>query len=455
MALFTDHSALQWFLTLDNPSGRLARWSIRLSMFNFVIKHKKGKENVIPDALSRAFPISVINYNPTSSNDVWYNTVRTKCINNPNSCPDYIIKNNKLYRYCRKNTLVSSEYDWKEVIPSEITKDIIFENHSIPTSAHFGTFKTYLKLKQRYFWKGMYRDVAAFVTNCETCVAYKHQTQATIGLMGKPKACARPFQTISIDLVGPLPMTRKLNRYIFVVTCCFSKYCLLFPIKKPTTAIIKHILENLVFMTHGVPETVILDNGPQFISHELLEMFKNYNIPKIHHTSVYTPQVNTVERYNKTIITAIASFVNEDHRTWDLNLYKIQFAINSSVNEVTMFTPAFLVFGRELVSCGSIYDTDISDEIIFAPRDVYADNIGLISPIFSMVQNKLWLAHQRNTLTYNKKRQHIEFNNGDTVWKRNYTKSAAGRYYSAKLAPKFIKCLVSNKISSLIYELSD
>lgn len=454
--IYTDHSALQWFLNLDNPSGRLARWSIRLSMFNFDIKHKKGKDNVIPDALSRIVPVSLINYNPSTSNDAWYNAIRVKCLNNPNSCPEYNIKNNKLYRYCRTNTLISSEYDWKEVIPSEIVRDIIAENHLPATSAHFGTFKTYSNLKRRYFWKGMYRDVANFISNCETCIAYKHQTQATLGLMGKAKVCARPFQTISIDLIGPLPMSRKLNRYIFVVTCCFSKYCLLFPIKKATTTILKHILENLVFMTHGIPETIIMDNGPQFISNELLEMLKSYNIPQIHHTSVHTPQVNTVERYNKTIITAVASYVNEDHRTWDLNLNKIQFAINSSVNEVTKFTPAFLVFGRELVSCGSIYNnTDTTDEIIFAPRDVFADNIGLLSPFFSKVQNKLWLSHQRNSLTYDKKRQHVEFNIGDTVWKRNYTQSAAGNYYSAKLAPKFVKCLVSGKISPLVYELSD
>lgn len=75
-------------------------------------------------------------------------------------------------------------------------------------------------------------------------------------------------------------------------------------------------------MTYGIPETIILDNGPQMISSELIDLFNLYNIPKIHYTPRYCPQVNTVERYNKTIITAIAPFVDNDHRTWDLN-YKI------------------------------------------------------------------------------------------------------------------------------------
>lgn len=454
--IYTDHSALQWFLNLDNPSGRLARWSIRLSAFNFEIKHKRGKDHLIPDALSRSVPISLINFDSSQTQDVWYKSIFDKCSENPTLTPNYIIRNNKLFRYTRTNSLLHGEYDWREVIPIEYRTPIITENHSNLTSAHFGIFKTYNRLKMKYFWPGMYRDVSNFVSKCETCLAYKHQNQLTIGLMGKPKYCSRPFQCISIDLIGPLPTSRKLNKYIFVITCCFSKYCLIYPVRRATSAIIKHILENLVFMTYGIPETVILDNGPQFTSQEITDLFRTYNIPKIHYTPKYCPQVNTVERYNKTIMTAIASFVGDDHRNWDLNIHKVQFAINSSVNESTRYTPAFLVFGREPVTCGSIYkNNDSSDDLIFAPRDQYADNLGFLSPIFSEVQTRLWKAHQSYASNYNKHHQNLEFQQGDYVWKHNYVLSSAPKHFSAKLAPKFIKCIVTQKISPLIYELID
>lgn len=52
--VITDHSALQWLHNLKNPSGKLARWIIRLSQYNFNIVHRKGKFNVVPDCLSRA-----------------------------------------------------------------------------------------------------------------------------------------------------------------------------------------------------------------------------------------------------------------------------------------------------------------------------------------------------------------------------------------------------------------
>lgn len=455
--IYTDHSALQWFLRLDNPTGRLARWCIRLSMFNFEIKHKRGSEHLVPDMLSRIdHSINAISSNFSQTNDNWYSTVFNKCKTNPSSTPDYVIKDSKLYKYTRFNTPFNSEFSWKLVIPTEFRENIISNNHNPPTSAHFGIFKTYHRIKLNYFWPGMYKDVAKFVSKCDICLAHKHQNQLTLGLMGKPKQCSRPFQCISIDFIGPLPATHKLNKFILVVTCCFSKYCLLFPIKRATSTIISHIIENLVFMNYGIPETIILDNGPQMVSPELTNMFHYYNVPHIHFIPRHCPQVNTVERYNKTIITAVASFVDEDHRTWDRHLHKIQFAINSSVNESTNFSPAFLVFGREMVPCGSIHtQLDNVEDLIFSPRDIYAENIGNLIPIFSQVQSRLYSIHNNQAKYYNKKRKNVEFDQGDIVWKRNYPISSTEKYFCAKLAPKYIKCLISDKISPLVYNLTD
>ena len=49
----TDHSALQWLMNKQEPTGRLARWSIKLQGYNFTIKHRKGTQHQNADALSR------------------------------------------------------------------------------------------------------------------------------------------------------------------------------------------------------------------------------------------------------------------------------------------------------------------------------------------------------------------------------------------------------------------
>lgn len=456
--VYTDHSALKWFLSLDNPTGRLARWCVRLSAFNFELKHRRGVDNVIPDALSRAFPcasISTVNSNLTTT-DTWYKNIYNGCLEKPNLFPNYLIEGGALYRHSKNKCEMISEFSWKEVVPKELRDSVIEENHADPTAAHLGIFKTYRRLLLRYYWPGMHQDVVRFVGSCSKCLTYKPQNHPTLGTMGRPKQCSRPFQMISIDFIGPLPVSRKQNSYILVVTCCFSKYCLIFPMRRATSEAVVKALEDSVFLVHGIPQTIFLDNGTQFISSVTNTLFKKYKIPNVFFSPRYTPQVNTVERYNKTIVTCISTYVDNDHRTWDTNIPKIQYAINNSVNEATGYTPSFLVYGRETVTCGSHYtDNDLGEELLFLPRDIYAENLGHLSKYFDKVQASLWHAHKKNTAHYNLRRKEAEFSVGDIVLKRAYVLSDKDKYFSKKLAPKYTKCRVSAKKSPLVYILED
>lgn len=452
--VITDHSSLKWFFNLNNPTGRLARWGCRLSPYNFVIEHRKGADNVVPDALSRAVPVMLVQPVP---GDPWYNKMLHKCTNSPQACPNFVVRSGKLFRYSKNKFGSDPGYDWKEVVPVHNREALLRANHCSDLAPHFGIFKTYKRLALRYFWPDLYKDVVTFVGNCDVCSAYKCSQEVTPGLMGDPKVTTRPFQTLSIDLVGPLPRSRAGFTYLFVVLCCFTKYCLLFPLRRATGKnIVKH-LEDDVFLVHGVPRTVILDNGTQFTGHELNDLFAKYSVPQVHFTPRYCPQVNSVERYNRTIGTALSIMVKDDHRTWDLHVPKIQCAMNSSVNESTRYSPYFLTHGREPILCGTVYGTDTSPTVSLAcaSRDRFAKDLGQLRSVFERVRTAISKVHTRSKKYYNQSRRHMEFGVGDIVWKKNFPLSDSSKFFMAKLAPKFEKCRVLSKPSPLVYELAD
>ena len=53
LTVITDHHSLLWLNNLKNPTGKLARWSIKLREHTFDLVHRKGCLNIVPDFLSR------------------------------------------------------------------------------------------------------------------------------------------------------------------------------------------------------------------------------------------------------------------------------------------------------------------------------------------------------------------------------------------------------------------
>lgn len=453
--VITDHASLKWFMKLENPSGRLARWGCRLSQFDFDIEHRKGSLNVVPDALSRLMTVDAVNVTNVINNepDEWYDRIKSGCTTHPANFPNFCMKEGKLFRLSQAKYNLLREFDWKEVVRKGDRKRVLQENHCEATAAHFGVFKTHRRLALTYFWPGMYKDVVEYVKACDTCAAYKHSQKPTAGLMGQPKVCHRPWQVVSIDLVGPLPRSRRGFTFLFVVTCCFSKFTLLFPLRRATSALVAKTFEEHVILTHGVPETVITDNGVQFTGSEFKQLIKRYNIPNLFYGPRYTAQVNLVERYNKTVMISVASYVEDNHRTWDEKLHQIRFAINSAVNESTGFSPFFLVHAREPVINGSFYKDTDQKYTTAVPRDEYAGQFGILKDIFEQVRLRLLKAHAINAKYYNLRRRSAKFSVGDIVWKRTYVQSDASKFRMSKLAPKYEKCRVKAVLSPLVYEL--
>lgn len=55
-AVRTDHDALECMLNMSDPHGRIARWRLILSNFDFTVTYRPGFNNQVPEALSRCTP---------------------------------------------------------------------------------------------------------------------------------------------------------------------------------------------------------------------------------------------------------------------------------------------------------------------------------------------------------------------------------------------------------------
>lgn len=274
--------------------------------------------------------------------------------------------------------------------------------------------------------------------------------------MGQQRIATRPWQLVSADIMGPLPLSSNQNRFIIAFSDYFSKYSVFVPVRSATAKAVSTVLEKEVVLMFGAPQTVICDNGPQFKSREFKAKAAEYHI-EITYTPHYHPQANPMERPNRVIKTLISSYVKENQRRWDKELTKLAFAIKTAVHEVTGYSPAYINFGRELARSGKEhlnFDEDQNGNSIDHRRE-YVERLENMPLLYKEVQDKLARAYESSSVTYNLRRRPQEFHVGETVWRRNNQLSDATTYFNRKLAPGFVKCVVTKRIGNLLYQLKD
>lgn len=457
----TDHYSLVWLNRLQSPSGRLARWAIRLQQYDFDIVHRKGKEHVVPDALSRSVPMVDALDGSNQDSDVlqpreldkWYNNMMARISGKPQKYPCWRLSDGKLFKHVnpRYPELSQPSDYWREVIPKAQRRKLISDTHE--SLGHLGVYKTFHKLSLSYYWPKMNADVVAFIRHCKVCHAIKPEQKRPAGLMLTPQyGISRPFELVCADIVGPLPRTRSGYQYILSVADCFSKFAFFFALRRATAPSITRIIENDVFLLFGIPKAIIVDNGVQFKSREFTSLMNRFKV-HIKYTALYHPQANPCERINRVLKTMLRAFVSDNHRDWDQYLGQVGFAIRSSQHEVTGYSPNFVVFGRELSHNDA--KSELSEPIQFCRKTLDSRKTGF-ERMYQNITKRLQEAYNKSKTVYDLRRRDDQFHPHQLVWRKNYVLSDASKYFNAKLAPKFVgPFLISKRVSPWTYELKD
>lgn len=455
--VITDHIALKWIFKLPNPTGRLGRWSMELRNHDFTVEYRKGKQNVVPDTLSRhPAPLDeeveeLCAISSTEELDCqWLNKQKALVETHPQRYPDYSIQNGQLLKNCGTGEL--DESNWKLCVAKPLRKRVLEENHTVVTAGHLGIRKTIIRIEKKYYWPGLKRDVIKFVNLCEVCLAHKTPQSKPPGLMHTTQAQG-PWDIVTVDFIGPLPRSIQGHQYILVIQDKFSKWIECVPLRKATAVTLTKAVRERIFCRFGWPRIVISDNGSQFVGH----IFKKFlKVNGIWHqlTPPYSPQCNSTERANRVVKTMVKMTIKKDQRKWDEFLPEIQFAVNTAIQDSSGFSPAELNFGRQLRSSNTLFDEILPlhmKQVSTAPEVKER-----IKDICTIAKRQLELSSQRQAKYYNLRRRQWYPSVGETVYKRNFTQSKAESSFNAKLAPNFCgPFIVTNYLSPTVVELME
>lgn len=211
--VITDHSSLKWLMSQKDLTGRLARWSMKLSQFEFTIEYRKGSLNIVPDALSRSFSEAIeemsfpINLESPDFKSEEYLAKVELVKENQENLPDLKLQDGLVFKRVRfrSENISTEEQCWRLWVPKAMTKEVIRSFHDPPNCSYGGFLKTLTRIKEFFYWPKMHVDIKKFTNGCKVCNESKDLNINTRTEVGKPFTVERPFQHVYIDFLGPYP----------------------------------------------------------------------------------------------------------------------------------------------------------------------------------------------------------------------------------------------------------
>jgi len=301
------------------------------------------------------------------------------------------------------------------IVPINLRKDVIFQNHNPVTAGHLGVKRTKTAVSRAYYWYDMKSDIRLYVQSCPVCEADKKPPKRPRAPMGHIAAGA-PWDVLALDFVGPFPITDRGNRYILVMTDHFTKYVEVLAVPNQSAEECARRLVDEVISRWGAPLSIHTDQGTSFQGRLFQELCRILEIKKTR-TSARNPRGNgQVERFNRSLLKMIRAYIADEQSDWDLYLGCLAGAYRATPHESTSLTPNMMMLGREVRMPGDVMFGQVVVEKAENPAE-YAMNLrSRIARAHDVARKHLGRQACRNKELYDSKLSFQEYRVGDVVW---------------------------------------
>ena len=209
-----------------------------------------------------------------------------------------------------------------------------------PWAGHRGTWATFEKIKGKFWWPGLYRDVHRFVTTCESCqmhsvVRHRDELHPTVH-----------FKWM-VDLVT-MPMGVGQIRYSVLAREDLTNQVEGRALQNKTTVAVCWFLIEDVICRYGCVGKIVADHGELDVE-EAEELFGRLGV-KMSLTTAYNPEANgKVERGHGPIVKALVRACGGEVGNWPRLLPYALWADRTTHSSVTGYMSAELIFGQKTI----------------------------------------------------------------------------------------------------------
>ena len=368
----TDHCPNTFFNTQANLSRRQARWAEFLQRFKFTWEYRPGRTNVA-DPLSRNPCQSVLLTALLGTEKLVLMggaadpniDVTPRKTMSPGSVDSERLQLSEDFRkgyasdpwFRSDSNLKGLHFDEEEglwyldhrvVVPAgEVRERILQESHDAPYSGHVGRTKSLQLVTRNYWWPHLRQDVTNYVLHCPLCQRNKGRTMKQAGLLQPLPVPTFRWESVSLDFIMQLPMTRSGHDAIVVFVDRLTKMVHFAPTHTKCSAEdVAKLFAHNVFRHHGLPAELVSDRDPRFTSKFWVELARLLGT-QLKMSTAFHPQTDgQTERANRILEDYLRHYISPQQDDWDEWLYLAEFSVNNAWQESVKETPFMLNTGQ-------------------------------------------------------------------------------------------------------------
>ncbi|GJZ89238.1 putative reverse transcriptase domain-containing protein [Tanacetum coccineum] len=225
---------------------------------------------------------------------------------------------------------------------------IMDEAHKSRYSVHPGANKMYYDLRDMYWWPGMKKDIAMYVSKCLTCYKIKVEHKRPFGLLQQPKILEWKWERIVMDFITKLPRTRNGHDTIWVIMDRLTKSAYFLPIQEDFKMDrLARLYLNEIIARHEMPISIISDRDSRFTSRFWQSMQKALGT-QLDMSTAYHPQTGgQSERTIQTLEDLLKAYVMDFEGIWYVYHLFIEFSYNNSYHSSVRCAPFESLYGRK------------------------------------------------------------------------------------------------------------
>ena len=470
-SIYTDHRALEYFMSTKKLNARQARWAEFLSRFFFVIRYRPGKQNTLADALTRHAREGIditrhrmqILLKPECLDESVKQDLQPALMSAPELAPvepdihivDEVLRANRTSRSLDELRLEVAKKDspWsledglllhnnRLMVPDDdvtLRARLLDEIHRQPSTAHPGRNKTRQLVQARYYWPRWRKTVDRYVRNCLKCRRAENPRDRPPGLLNPLPVPDRPWQHISMDFRS-FPKDKSGHDAAFVVVDRLSKLPISIPCFKTTSAAdMAELFITHVYRHYGAPESIVSDRGPQFISNFWNEFCRILGIKLKLSTADHAQTDGQTEIINQHIAMRLRPFVNYYQDNWSELLPLMDHAAALLPHETTKVSPFLINHGYEPRTSFDWKPLSRMPTAEKMNRQAAVRKVRQMQEVWEFARKQMKRTQEVQKRNADRHRREVDFHVGDEVWLslKSYNTDRPSRKLSDQMAGKF------------------